>query len=166
MFHLGTMQTNSIRPRRTLVPERAAASNVGPAIGTKKPQDALPLTAKDSTVQSKKNPVAVVRETQEDASITPPSLSATITKTFDENFNPFDGQREPSKHVVDCKDNNPLLLSCVESQHVNAKRKVQFSTLNNVTSQSQGNILIIFLFLVSKSFVLYLFFFAAFSVTL
>ncbi|KAG6776057.1 hypothetical protein NC652_014179 [Populus alba x Populus x berolinensis] len=139
---LGIMQTsNSTKPRRTLIPKREAsrtvASNVGPTTGTKNSQDVVPLS-KDSTLP-KKNPVTVIRESHEDASITPPSFPGTITKTFDESFNPFDAQGEQLKSAIDPKENNPMPLTSIESQLVEGKRKVQFSTVNNTISQGADN---------------------------
>ncbi|XP_048226874.1 serine/threonine-protein kinase MPS1 isoform X2 [Ricinus communis] len=142
---LGTMQTNSLMPRRILVPQRdtsqtsAASSDVYP----KKFHDVINPSSQvqsrkdsSSTIMHTKNPViAVVRETPEDASITPPPISATtITKTFGESFNV---QRDQSKSAIECKENNPIpaSFSHVESQHVDSKRKVQFSIANNATSQ-------------------------------
>jgi serine/threonine-protein kinase TTK/MPS1 len=140
MLVLGIMQTNnSIKPRRTLIPQREAsrtvASNVDPTTGTKKSQDVVPLS-KDSILQTK-NPVAVIRETHEDASPFP----GTITKTFDESFNPFDVQREQPESVIATKEDNQVPLTCVESQLFEGKRKVQFLTVNKATSQ--GNILLL-----------------------
>eukprot|EP00258_Populus_trichocarpa_P041818 XP_024457837.1 uncharacterized protein LOC7469131 isoform X3 [Populus trichocarpa] len=139
---LGIMQTsNSTKPRRTLIPKREAsrtvASNAGPTTGTKNSQDVVPLS-KDSTLP-KKNTVTVIRESHEDASITPPSFPGTITKTFDESFNPFEAQREQPKSAIDTKENNPMPLTCIESQLVEGKRKVQFSTVNNTISQGADN---------------------------
>ncbi|KAJ6774294.1 DUAL SPECIFICITY PROTEIN KINASE TTK [Salix purpurea] len=135
---LGIMQTsNSIKPRRTLIPKReasrTAASNLGQTTGIKDSQDVVSLS-KDSTFP-KKNPVTVNRESHEDASITRPSFPGTITKTFDESFNPFDAQREQPKSAIDTKENNPMPLTCIESQPVEGKRKVQFSIVNNTISQ-------------------------------
>ncbi|KAJ6735779.1 DUAL SPECIFICITY PROTEIN KINASE TTK [Salix viminalis] len=135
---LGIMQTsNSIKPRRTLIPKReasrTAASNLGQTTGTKNSQDVV-SSSKDSTFP-KKNPVTVNRESHEDASITRPSFPGTITKTFDESFNPFDAQREQPKSAIDTKENNPMPLTCIQSQPVEGKRKVQFSIVNNTISQ-------------------------------
>ncbi|KAF9687244.1 hypothetical protein SADUNF_Sadunf02G0073400 [Salix dunnii] len=131
---LGIMQTqNSIKPRRTLIPQREAsrsvASNVDPTTGTKKSQDVVPLS-KDSISQTK-NPVTVIRETHEVAS----PFQGTITKTFDEVSNPFDAQREQQESVIATKEDNQTPRTCVESQLVEGKRKVQFATVNKATSQ-------------------------------
>ncbi|KAF9682589.1 hypothetical protein SADUNF_Sadunf05G0124700 [Salix dunnii] len=138
----GIMQTsNSIKPRRTLIPKReasrTAASNLGQTAGTKNSQDVVSLS-KDS-IFPKKNPVTVNRESLEDASITRPSFPGTITKTFDESFNLFDAQREQPKSAIDTKENNPMPLTCIESQLVDSKRKVQFSKVNNTISQGADN---------------------------
>ncbi|XP_010664251.1 serine/threonine-protein kinase MPS1 isoform X4 [Vitis vinifera] len=80
---LGTMQSNSIMPRRILVPRRETskitASNVVPTIDAKKSQDVRPSmhqgnTGKELVVEIR-NKVSVVGETEEDAPITPPSIS-------------------------------------------------------------------------------------------
>ncbi|KAJ6391611.1 hypothetical protein OIU77_025560 [Salix suchowensis] len=131
---LGIMQTNnSIKPMRTLIPQREAsrsvASNVDPTTGTKKSQGVVPLS-KDSIPQTK-NPVTVIRETHADASPFP----GTITKTFDESSNPFDTQREQPESVIATKEDNQTPRTCVESQLVEGKRKVQFATVNKATSQ-------------------------------
>ncbi|KDP32759.1 hypothetical protein JCGZ_12051 [Jatropha curcas] len=139
---VGTMQTKRLMPKRMLVPQREtsepAASCVGPRIGVKQSQDVILSSqghaTKDSVMQLK-NSVAFVGETQEDASITPPSTLGTITKTSNENFKPSDVQRDQSKHVIDCKENNPMPLSHVEAHNLDGKRKVQFSMENNATSQ-------------------------------
>ncbi|KAJ9146343.1 hypothetical protein P3X46_028622 [Hevea brasiliensis] len=131
---LCTRPTYSVGPRRVLVqqPEtsKAAVSDVDPKTSMKKPEHVIPmsLTVKNSIIQTK-NPVAVVRETQEE-SITPPSILGTTTKTFDESFNPSDVQRNQSTSVIDCKENNPMILS-----HVDGKRRVQFSVAKNANSQ-------------------------------
>ena len=140
MLVLGIMQkNNSIKPRRMLIPQREAsrsvASNVDPTTGAKKSQDVVPLS-KDS-ISETKNPVTVIRETHEDASPFP----GTNSKTFDESSNPFDAQREQPESVIATKEDNQTPRTCVESQLVEGKRKVQFATVNKATSQ--GNILLL-----------------------
>lgn len=143
MFILGTMPTYSIKPRRILVPEceisKAAVSDIDPKAGMKKSERVIPFDLKDSTMQCK-NPAAVM-ETQEE-SITPPSISGTITKTLDENFNPPDVQKSQSPSIVDCKENNPMSLL-----HVDGKRRVQFSVVKNANSQGSISLAIILSFL-------------------
>ncbi|OAY58229.1 serine/threonine-protein kinase MPS1 isoform X2 [Manihot esculenta] len=131
---LGTMPIHGIGPRRMLVQQRetskAAVSDVDPKTGMKKCENLIPSShaVKDSIIPTK-NPVAVVRETQEE-SITTPSISGITTKTFDESFNPFDAQRNQSTSVIHCQENNPMSLS-----QVDGKRRVQFSMAKNSNSQ-------------------------------
>ncbi|OMO95908.1 hypothetical protein CCACVL1_05184 [Corchorus capsularis] len=127
---LGTMQTNGIMPRRMVAPQRAASRNVGTNVDTNKSQDCVSL----SHGQLVKDKI-IAGESQDDASITPPFITGTITKTFDENLNPFDVDRRQPKEVVDQKENNPMPLQDAETQNVDGQRKIQFLTGYNVTSQ-------------------------------
>ncbi|CBI19069.3 unnamed protein product, partial [Vitis vinifera] len=120
---LGTMQSNSIMPRRILVPRRETskitASNVVPTIDAKKSQDVRPSmhqgnTGKELVVEIR-NKVSVVGETEEDAPITPPSISGSIT-----NEDLYDVQR------VQCKPHVPV---------VDGQKKVQFLLGKNASSQ-------------------------------
>ncbi|XP_012451575.1 serine/threonine-protein kinase MPS1 isoform X3 [Gossypium raimondii] len=126
----GTMQTNGIVPRRTVVPQRAASRNVGANAGANKSRDCI----SSSNVQLVKGKF-MVGEYQEDASNTTPSITGTITKTFDEDFNPFDVGRDPPKEFVDKKENYLIPSHDVESKHVDCQRKVRFLTGDNATSQ-------------------------------
>ncbi|KAJ0024551.1 hypothetical protein Pint_08232 [Pistacia integerrima] len=144
---LGTMQSNSIMPKRGLVPKREASrnlgSNVGPCADTKKTQDMVRFSqdhaVKDSIVKTKNVAAAAfVGETQDYVSITPPSISGTITNTFDDNFNPFDAQRGCPEAVTSFKEINPSHLA---SQQDEGQRKVQFSLGNNASCQ--GNFLVL-----------------------
>ncbi|MBA0838680.1 hypothetical protein Goarm_004478 [Gossypium armourianum] len=127
---LGTMQTNGIVPRRTVVPQRAASRNVGANAGANKSRDCI-SSSHGQLVKGK----FMVGEYQEDASNTAPSITGTITKTFDEDFNPFDVGRDPPKEFVDKKENYLIPSHDVESKHVDCQRKVQFLTGDNATSQ-------------------------------
>ncbi|XP_017980819.1 PREDICTED: probable serine/threonine-protein kinase mps1 isoform X1 [Theobroma cacao] len=127
---LGTVQTNGIMPRRMVVPQRTASRNVGANVDTNKSRDCVSL----SHGQLVKDKI-IAGESQEDASITPPSITGTITKTFDENFNPFDVDQDQPKEVVDQKENNLIPLRDVESQHVDGQRKVQLLPGHHVSSQ-------------------------------
>ncbi|XP_068304334.1 serine/threonine-protein kinase MPS1 [Pyrus communis] len=128
---LGVMQSNSIRPRRMVLPQRSvsksADSSVAPLIESKQLRDAASMsqgnTAKDSIAQPNN-----MKETQEDASITPFSTSGVSTQTFDERLNPFDAQIDQAKIGVSGKDNNLMSPLHLESQQIDGKKKVQFST--------------------------------------
>ncbi|KAG6655580.1 serine/threonine-protein kinase MPS1 isoform X1 [Carya illinoinensis] len=127
---LGTGQSDILRPRRILVPQRegsrSSASNVGPMLDTKKSQDVVSLSqghmAKDSIVGTKST-ATVMGETQEDASITPPSILGTTTKTFDESLHQFDARRDQPKPITDCQDNDPMASLRGESQDPGGQKK-------------------------------------------
>ncbi|KAK8298331.1 hypothetical protein V6Z11_D05G247100 [Gossypium hirsutum] len=127
---LGTIQTNGIMPRRMVVPQRAASRNMGAHNDTNKSQDCGSLSH-GQLVKNKIN----AGESQEDAFITPPSITGTTTKTFDENFNPFDVDQDQDKEVDAKKENNPIPLQDVQSQNADGQRKVQFLTGHNAVSQ-------------------------------
>jgi hypothetical protein len=141
----GAAQSNILRPRRMLVPQREVSrtsdSSVGPMVGAKKSQDVVSLRqghmAKDSVVATK-NAATVLGETQDEASITPPSISGTITKPFDKSFNPFDVQRDQPKFVTGCKDDKVMPLLHGEFQNTDEHKKVQVSIGSNAVSH--GNI--------------------------
>ncbi|XP_059453911.1 serine/threonine-protein kinase MPS1 isoform X2 [Corylus avellana] len=139
---IGPAQSNILRPRRMLVPQREVSrtsdSSVGPMVDAKKSQDVVSLRqghmAKGSIVATK-SAATVLGETQDDASITPPSISGTITKTFDESFNQFDVQRDQPKFVTGCKDDRAMPLLHGESQNADGHKKVQLSIGSNAVSQ-------------------------------
>ncbi|KAH1057507.1 hypothetical protein J1N35_035572 [Gossypium stocksii] len=126
----GTMQTNGIVPRRTVVPQRAASRNVGANAVANKSRDCI-SSSHGQLVKDK----FMVGEYQEDASNTTPSITGTITKTFDEDFNPSDVGRDPPKEFVDKKENYLITSHDVESKHADCQKNVQFLTGDNATSQ-------------------------------
>ncbi|KAE8666623.1 hypothetical protein F3Y22_tig00112495pilonHSYRG00025 [Hibiscus syriacus] len=133
---LGTIQTNGIMPRRMVVPQRAASRNMGVNCDTNKSKDCVSLS-NGQLVKEKIN----AGESQEDAFITAPSITGTTTKTFDENFNPFDVDRDQHK-VVDAKENNLIPLH-VQSLNVGGQKKVQFLTEHNAVSQGADDGMVI-----------------------
>ncbi|XP_062097577.1 serine/threonine-protein kinase MPS1 isoform X8 [Humulus lupulus] len=141
----GVMQSNSIGPRRILVPQRAvstkSASSLGHLDDSRKSREVVSVsedhTVRDSIMQKRTTNIA--KDSQEDESSTPSSISGTITKAFDDNLNPYDGQRDQVKSETGCKD-NPKSLSHVESQYIDGgQKKVQFSEASKAISQgNQG----------------------------
>lgn len=114
-------------------------SNAGKVLDAKKSQKAVPLSQRH-VVGKKKSTVAVTGDTLEDASITAPSISGTITKTYDESFNQFDVKKNQKKSEIGSKINDPFSMSRVEAQNIPAvegQKKVQFSLGNN--DISMGN---------------------------
>jgi serine/threonine-protein kinase TTK/MPS1 len=164
----GTAQSNILKPRRMLVPQREASRNsASNLVVAKKSQDVVSLRqghmVKDS-IGTTKNAATVLGETQEDASITPPSISGTITKTFDEGFSSFDGQRDHAKPISGCEDDKAMPLSHGESQQTDGKKKVQLSVGNNAVSQ--GNCWSLLFELLGIQFLCFSVFLAAFWVKL
>ncbi|KAI4307313.1 hypothetical protein L6164_030516 [Bauhinia variegata] len=138
---IGAMQSNNIRPRRMVVPQREASrsstSNVGPAADAKKSQDmslSLRWSEKDSLLH-KKNTESVIGVGQEDASITPPSIAGSFTNTFDEGCNPFEAQERHPKEMANCEDKNNVPSLQVEYQNEDVQKKVQFAIRSNHDAQ-------------------------------
>ncbi|CAL5349614.1 unnamed protein product [Camellia sinensis] len=139
---LNTMQSNNLRPRRLLVPQRETSKKIttskpGPALDLTKTQDELfgsqGLRVGDYNSQAV-NTVPVVNENQVDSSITPPSMTGTVTHTHEESIKPFDVQRDQPRSFVDYKSNDIDASSLVEPQHfplVDSQKKIQFSLGNN-----------------------------------
>lgn len=141
------MQSNNIKPRRTMLAQREISkntvSNAGKVLDAKKSQKAVPLSQRH-LVGKKKSTLAVNEDTLEDASITAPSISGTITKTYDESFNQFDVKKNQKKSEIGRKINDPFSMSRVEAQNIPAvegQKKVQFSLGNNAISM--GNTMLL-----------------------
>ncbi|KAF3445706.1 hypothetical protein FNV43_RR10882 [Rhamnella rubrinervis] len=147
---IGTLQSNGIRPRRSVVPQRevcrSSVSRVGSLVDTKKSREVVStsqdLVVKDSDMQLK-DMATVAKETQEDASVTPPSLSGTITKNFGENINPFDMHKDQIKSNIDCNGSNRMSLLHSESQPIDVQKKVQFAIARSANSQGADDLMAI-----------------------
>ncbi|GFS41776.1 putative protein kinase 1 [Actinidia rufa] len=146
---LGMMQSNTIKPRRSVVPQRetskGSASDLGPAVDLKKSQDEV-FRSHDSRIgdcfSQTQNVVPVVLENQADASITPPSMSGTITNTYEDISKPFGVQRDQSRSFADNRNSVGVASALVQSRHVplvDGQKKVQFSLGNNARSQGADN---------------------------
>ena len=146
----GMMQSNNIKPRRSVVPQRetlkGSASDLGPAVDLKKSQDEV-FRSHDSRVgdcfSQTQDVVPVVHKNQADASITPPSMSGTITNTYEDISKPFDVQQDQSRSFADNRNNVVVASALVQSRRVplvDGQKKVQFSLGNS--AGSQGNNLI------------------------
>ncbi|GMP47087.1 hypothetical protein CsSME_00015009 [Camellia sinensis var. sinensis] len=143
-----TMQSNNLRPRRLLVPQRETSkittSNPGPALDRTKTQDELfgsqGLRVGDYNSQAV-NTVPVVKENQVDSSITPPLMTGAVTNTHEESIKPFDVQRDQPRSFVDYKSNDIDASSLVEPQHVPLVDKMECNVSNQleaVTNISNG----------------------------
>ncbi|XP_060958958.1 serine/threonine-protein kinase MPS1 [Cannabis sativa] len=127
---IGVMQSNSIGPRRMLVPQRAVSAKSA----SMKSREAVSVSEdhKDSVMQMK-GTATIGKDGQEDELTTPPSNSETITRAFDENLNPYDGQ-DQIKFVTGCKDNPQSLSHVKSSQYIDGgQKKVQFSEASKTT---------------------------------
>ncbi|KAJ4966785.1 hypothetical protein NE237_018634 [Protea cynaroides] len=134
---LGTMQSESLRPRRVLVPRRE------PLKGTDKSQDVVSLrnaNAECESIDQRESVVAVAGEVPDDLSISPPSVVGTITEAHDQNLGPFRVKGDQSKPDLDLNLHNGDVISSafVASQHlpaVDGPKKVQIALGSNVDSQ-------------------------------
>ncbi|XP_021900745.1 serine/threonine-protein kinase mph1 [Carica papaya] len=130
---LGKMQSNNIGPKRSVVPQRVASRNSVPDVDTladRKKSDSLKQNQAAKVLITHTKNTTVVGESHEDASVTPPSISGTITSAYDDNLIPFGLQRD-FKPIIVSKESNPS----VESQLVDGQKKVQFLTGDDANGQ-------------------------------
>ncbi|XP_073117503.1 serine/threonine-protein kinase MPS1 isoform X2 [Elaeis guineensis] len=120
---LGMMQSNVTRASRVLVsqtePSRSTASassisrnpfsKTASQIGTVVRATRLPNVASD---QRKDDAAEVVTTPQGDSSLTPPSITGTITTTHGENMSPFGSPKGDSELLVDQKKSSFSASSC------------------------------------------------------
>ncbi|KAJ4963104.1 hypothetical protein NE237_023043 [Protea cynaroides] len=137
---LGTMQCESLRPRRVLVPQRE------PKKGNDESQDTVSsrqANAAHDLIAERQNVISVAGECPDDSSITPPSFTATVTQTHDQNLEPFGVKRDKTKLDLDGRNDDGVSSSCVVSQHlpaVDGPKKVQISLGSNVDPQKMERI--------------------------
>ncbi|CAK9171789.1 unnamed protein product [Ilex paraguariensis] len=137
--NLGTMQPNSIRPRRLLNPQLETSKSSTLNLDTKKSQDELALGHRERNCAAQtKNMVSVTHKAQEDASITAPSLLGTITDLNEHNNKPFEIHRDRPRPATDCKNNDTVSSLPIEYEHfpaVEGQKKVQFAVENSAKTQ-------------------------------
>lgn len=137
-------QSNSIRPRRLLVPQREVSRNprsqAGHAESVKEPENQVSLSqdhvVKD-LIEQTKSTMTIIGDTQ-DETITPPSISGLMTKSFDRSFAP-DAHRDELVRGGGCRSRNVSALN-LGSQHLNigsqhVEKMVRFSDTSNKISQ-------------------------------
>ncbi|KAI4389141.1 hypothetical protein MLD38_001397 [Melastoma candidum] len=112
----GVKQLNDIRPRRAVAPTR----NLAPGAGSRRYKDSPALGR-----LGKKIP---------DVETVMPSFPGTVTKSFDESFNPFDVRTDQASCDIDWKEKEPPPVNDAEPLG-SSSRKVQFSMQGNITSQ-------------------------------
>ncbi|CAI9778113.1 unnamed protein product [Fraxinus pennsylvanica] len=139
---LGTLQSNSIRPRRLAVPQRGTSKesnlNPHPTYDAKKSNEEILLNHRlmNSTSQSKKV-VSFAVDVQEDASISPSSeWSSTIQEG---NFKPCNDHGDQPQLFSGSRSNNTVAsLMVVEPEHVpssEVQKKVHFASENYARTQ-------------------------------
>ncbi|KMT20002.1 hypothetical protein BVRB_1g000250 isoform A [Beta vulgaris subsp. vulgaris] len=134
---IGTMQSTNLLPRRSVPPQRDTSSSSGFYSGLKvETKRCVDVASQPKIFDGHRNEAAV--EAQEDASFTPPSISATITNTYDDKYNPFGANIKEDQPAVHCKDVDMNVSSCVESKHCQmpeGSKKVKFSVASSAVSQ-------------------------------
>ncbi|XP_058089683.1 serine/threonine-protein kinase MPS1 isoform X2 [Magnolia sinica] len=154
---IGMLPPNISRARRILVPQPESSKNVAPdasAVGTHNgkgfQQDSekrRSLAIGQGTVDQRTGVLAVEATVPDDSSLTPPSVTGTITSVHDENVVPLSLQKVESRSAMDhcdistnrgpdCKSNERISLSCAAVQHssVDASKKVQLSSVGGASS--------------------------------
>ncbi|XP_022894785.1 probable serine/threonine-protein kinase mps1 isoform X2 [Olea europaea var. sylvestris] len=141
---LGTLQSNSIRPRRLVVPQRGTSkeSNLNPHLtfDAKKSNEEILLNhgLMDSTSQSKKV-ISFATDAQEDAATSPPSECGSTINTQEGNFKPCNDQGDQPQLFSGSRSNNTIASSLVvEPEHVplsEVQKKVHFVSENYAGTQ-------------------------------
>ncbi|CAK9327750.1 unnamed protein product [Citrullus colocynthis] len=137
---LGVTQSNNIRPRRLLVPQREVSRNPRSearlAESVKEPEVEVSLSqdhvVKD-LIEQTKSTMTIIGET-EDESITRPSISGLMTKSFDGSFAP-DTHRDEPVRGAGCQSRSTSSALNTGSQHVDGQKMVRFSVKTNKISQ-------------------------------
>lgn len=135
-------QSNSIRPRRLLVPQREVSRNprsqAGRAESVKESENEVSLSQDHEVkdlIEQTKSTMTIIGETQ-DESITPPSISGLMTKSFDGSF-PSDDHRDEPVRGAGCQSRNASSALNTGSQHVVGQKMVHFSVKSKKTSQGK-----------------------------
>uniref|UniRef100_A0A803M5A3 Protein kinase domain-containing protein n=1 Tax=Chenopodium quinoa TaxID=63459 RepID=A0A803M5A3_CHEQI len=135
---IGTMQSTNLLPRRSVLPQRetpkSSVHNSGLTVETKR---SVEIASQPKNLHGHTNERSSVIDPQEDASLTPPSFTATITNTYDDKYNPFGGHIKEDQ--LTCKAGVDINVSCgAQSKHcqmVEGSRKVKFSLASSANSQ-------------------------------
>ncbi|GAB2290843.1 hypothetical protein Dimus_025107 [Dionaea muscipula] len=130
-----------IGPRCVLPLQRE--KSMGCSIDNKRPREVVSRSQTpkvDTYGGEKKDAITIVGETQTDASITPPSLTGTITSAYEENYISSGAPKNEHKHSDCNKEADAKVSTHLESQHAlasNTTKKVQFALTS--TSVSHGS---------------------------
>ncbi|XP_022141543.1 serine/threonine-protein kinase MPS1 isoform X2 [Momordica charantia] len=135
---LGVTQSNSIRPRRLLVPQREVSRNPRSQSGVEENVKEHENVVKD-LIEQTKSTMTIIGETQ-DESITPPSISGLMTKSFDGSFPP-DAHRDEPVRGAGCQSRKASSTLNTGSQHVDGQKMVRFSITSNKISQGAHDLM-------------------------
>lgn len=131
-----------------MVPRREVARNttvrVGPSIDDTKSQDisSRKVQLEMEPSANRNTTISMVREGQEDVSVTLSSVPGNCYNALDKGHNPLNAQECSLNEMANCKDKVVMHSSPVESQNVDGQKKVQFAVGDNTTAQ--GNLSSIF----------------------
>uniref|UniRef100_A0A9I9CFZ6 Protein kinase domain-containing protein n=1 Tax=Cucumis melo TaxID=3656 RepID=A0A9I9CFZ6_CUCME len=138
---LGVTQSNSIRPRRLLVPQRGVSRNPR-SESVEEPETELSLSqdhvVKD-LIEQTKSTMTIIGESQ-DESITRPSISGLMTKSFDGSSAP-DIHRDELVRGAGCQSRSTSSALNTGSQQVNGQKMVRFSVKTNKISQGAHDLM-------------------------
>lgn len=126
-------QSNSIRPRRLLVPQREVSRN--PRSEARLAESVSRDHAVKDLIEQTKSTMTIIGETQ-DESITRPSMSGLMTKSFDGSFT-SDGHRDEFVRGVGCQSRSTSSALNSGSQHVDGQKMVRFSVKTNKIYQGK-----------------------------
>ncbi|XP_022993812.1 probable serine/threonine-protein kinase mps1 isoform X1 [Cucurbita maxima] len=123
----GVTQSNSLRPRRLLVPQREVSRN--PRSEARLAESVSRDHAVKDLIEQTKSTMTIIGETQ-DESITRPSMSGLMTKSFDGSFI-SDAHRDELVRGVGCQSRSTSSALNTGSQHVDGQKMVRFSVKTN-----------------------------------
>uniref|UniRef100_A0A803L099 Protein kinase domain-containing protein n=2 Tax=Chenopodium quinoa TaxID=63459 RepID=A0A803L099_CHEQI len=126
------MQSTNLLPRRSVPPQpqretpKSSLHNSGLKVETKR---SVEIASQPKNFDAHTNERSSVIDPQEDASLTPPSFTGTITNTYDDKYNPFGGHIKDDQ--LNCKAGVDInVSSAAQSKHcqvLEGSRKVKFS---------------------------------------
>lgn len=145
VWPVGMMQSNNIKPRRMLVPQRGTSKSltfdVDRTSNAKKTQEDYSLSQRlKDCGQESKNLASGTGETPEDASITPPSEWGSTVNTHEGSFKPFENHNDQLRSFTADGNNATTALDILEPEHVllaEGQKKVHFARQSD--SRFYGN---------------------------
>lgn len=138
------MQSNNIRPRRQLLPRREVSSSstksVDPSSDMKEAHDDILASHRlQGCISQPKNTVSVVRETPEDALVTPPSDWNSTVNIHEQDFRSMNAHGDQIRSFEGYQSNTleSTVARNVDIPLVEGQKKVHYAI--DCNSRSQGN---------------------------